>query len=290
MANITATTAARFITEQWGDELNRAIEFAIVIDPLFSDWSDRLSGHGDIFHYVARHNLTANTKTASVDATPEAITETDQDFQVTTHQIVAQEIEDFAEVMSKYNIRSEFTEAATYALARARDVACAALFDDNSTQTVGVLTAEMTDDNFIRAWQYGADNSGKGEAKAVVSPACWGGLLKIEKFTQALYNGDNAGKALHKAQIGMVYNATVYQSQLTVGTAPNSSGHMWWGDHFFKIIKKKPTMDHWYSPLAKADIVATDQIFGMFERQEADEGAALTTTGRLHGVRLQSLK
>jgi len=261
-----------------------------VISPLFSDWSDRLAGHGDIFHFVARHNLTANTKSAGSDATPEAITETDQDFQVSTHQIVAQEIEDFAQVMSKYNIRAEFTDAATYALSRAQDVACAALFDDNTTQTVGVLTAEMTDDNFIRAWQYGGDNAAKGEAKFVVSPACWGGLLKIEKFTQQLYNGDNTGKALHKAQIGTIYNAMGYQSQLTVGTAPNSSGHMWWGDHFFKIIKKKPTMDHWYSPLAKADIVATDQIYGVFERQEADEAAAATSVARLHGVRLQSLK
>ena len=291
MANVTATTAARFITEVWGPELNRAIEFDLVISPLFSDWSDRAKGQGaDIFHLVARHNLTANTKAAGSDATPEAITETDQDFTVSTHQIVAQEIEDFAQVMSKYNIRSEFTDAATYALARAQDVACAALFDDNTLQTVGVLGAEMTDDNFIRAWQFGGDSAAKGEAKGVVSPACWGGMLKIEKFTQQLYNGDTSGRALHDAQIGRVYNAMLYQSQLTVGTAPNSSGNMWWGDHFFKIIKKPPTLDHWYSPLAKADIVATDQIYGVFERQEANEGAALTTVARLHGVRLQSLK
>lgn len=290
MANVTATTANVFIDDVWGPELNRAIEFDIVIMPLFADWSERMAGHGDIFHYVARHNLTANTKSAGSDATPEAITETEQTFTVSTHQIVAQEIEDFAEVMSKYSIRSEFTEAATYALARAQDVACAALFDDNTTQTVGTLAAEMTDDNFIRAWQYGGDSAAKGEAKGVVSPACWGGMLKIEKFTQQLYNGDTKGMALHKAQIGMVYNATMYQSQLTVGTAPNSDGHMWWGDHFFKIIKKKPTLDHWYSPLAKADIVATDAIYGVFERQEADEAAAVTTTARLHGVRMRSLK
>lgn len=259
--------------------------------PLFADWSSKMaSGGGDIFHLVARHNLTANTKAAGSDATPEAITETDQDFTVATHQIVAQEIENFAEVMAKYSIRAEFTDAATYALARAQDVACAALFDDNTSQTVGVLTAEMTDDNFIRAWQYGGDNAAKGEAKVVVSPACWGGLLKIEKFTNQLFNGDTGGKALHKAQIGMIYNATCYQSQLTVGTAPNSSGHMWWGEHFFKIVKKPPTLDHWYSPLAKADIVATDVIYGVFERQEADEAAAATTVARLHGVRLQSLK
>ena len=126
--------------------------------------------------------------------------------------------------------------------------------------------------------------------KGVTSPASWGGMLKIEKFIQALYNGDTQGRALHDAQIGRVYQAQMYVSPLTVGTAPNSSGHMWAGDHFFKIIKKAPTQDTWKSPLAKAWIVATDQIYGVFEKQEADEAAAVTTDNLLHGVRLQTLK
>lgn len=290
MANVTVTTANVFIDDVWDPELNRAIEFDTVIAPLFADWTSKMRGHGDIFHYVARHNLTANTKAAGVDATPESITETEQTFTVSTHQIVAQEIEDIAEVLSRYDLRAEFTLAASYSLARAQDVACAALFDDNTSQTVGGLGAEMTDDNFIRAWQYLSDSSARGKRVGVVSPACWGGMLKIEKFTQQLFNGDTGGKALHEAQIGMVYNATFYQSQLTVGTAPNSSGHLWSGDHFFKIIKKAPKNDAWFSPLAKAWVLATDQIYGTFERQEADEAAAVTTTARLHGCRLQSLK
>ena len=290
MGNVTAATADKFIDEVWSDELNRAIEYDIVIAGLFTDWTSKMATHGDIFHLPARHNLTANTKAASTDASPEAITETEQTFTVSTHQIVAQEIEDIAEVMSKYDIRAEYTTAASYALARAMDVAAATLLDDNTTQTVGVLTAEMTDDNLIRAWQYLRDGAAKPPFKGVVSPACWAGFLKIEKFTNQLYNGDTGGKALHEAQIGKIYQATIYQSQLTVGTAPNSSGHLWAGDHFFKIVKKAPKQDAWFSPLAKAWVVATDQIYGVFERQEAVEDAAETTVSRLWGCRLQSLK
>ena len=290
MANVTATTADKFIDEVWSSELNRAIEFDMVIAAKFSDWTSRMRSSGDVFHLPARHNLTANTKTAGTDATPEALTETEQTFTVSTHQIVAQEIEDFAEVMSHYDIRNEFTQAASYALARAMEVACAALMDDNSTQTVGTLSAELSDDDLIRAWQYGRDGGAKGESKGIVSPAAWAGLLKDEKFTNQLYNGDTGGRALHEAQIGKIYQATMYQSQLTVGTSPNAAGHIWWGDHFFKIVKKSPKQDSWYSPMAKAWLVATDQIYGVFERQEADEAAAVTTVSRLHGVRLQTLK
>jgi hypothetical protein len=290
LANVTATTAEKFIDDVWAKELNRAIEFDIVIASHFKDRTSEMAGHGDTFHLVNRHNLTANTKSASVAATPEAITETEQTFQPTTHQIVAQEIEDFAEVMSRYNIRSEYTMAASYALARAMDVAAAALLDDNTIQTVGTLTAELSNDNLIRAWQYLRDSAAKAPFIGVVSPATWAGLLKIEQFTNQLYNGDTGGKAVHEAQIGKVYQATFYQSQLTVGTAPNSSGHMWSEGHFFKIIKKAPKQDALFLPLDKAWVIATDQIYGVFEREEADEGAALTTDNKLWGVRLQSLK
>ena len=290
MANVTSTTADKFIDEIWSAELNRAVEFKLVIAALFSDWSSRMRGSGDIYHLPARHNLTANTKSAGSDATPEALTETEQTFTVSTHQIVAQEIEDFAEVMSKYDIRNEYTKAAAYSLGRAMDVAAGVLLDDNSSQTVGTLTAELTDDNLIRAWQYLQDGGADSPFKGVVSPAAWGGFLKIEKFTQQLYNGDTKGRALHEAEIGRVYQAKFHASNLTVGTAPSSSGHMWAGDHFFKIIKKAPKQDTWFSPLAKAWVVATDQIYGVFERSEADEAAAVTTVADLHGVRLQTLK
>lgn len=290
MAAVTATTADLFINEVWAPELNRAIEFKTVIFSLFSDWTGRMGGSGDTYHLPARHNLTANTKSAGTDATPEAITETEQTFSTWNHQITAQEIEDYAQVLSKYNIRNEYTMAAAYSLSRARDVAAAALLDDNTTQTVGTLTAELTDDNFIRAWQYLQDSAAPGPFKAVVSPAAYAGLLKIEKFIQALYNGDTQGRALHDAQVGRVYQATVYTSSLTVGSAPSSSGNMWAQDHFFQMTRKAPKQDAWYSPLAKSWVIATDQIYGCFERQEADEAAAATTTARLWSVRLQTLK
>ena len=58
--------------------------------------------------------------------------------------------------------RAEYTAAATYALARAQEVAAAALFDDNTTQTVGVLGSEYTDDNLLQAWTYLKNSAAQG--------------------------------------------------------------------------------------------------------------------------------
>ena len=74
MAAVTSTTADKFIDEVWSNELNRAIEFDIIICAMFSDWTKKMKGSADVFHLPARHNLATNTKTATTDATPEAIT------------------------------------------------------------------------------------------------------------------------------------------------------------------------------------------------------------------------
>ena len=292
MAVVGVTTAANFLNSVWSNELNRAIEYDTVIASLFDDKSKEAAGGkgGYVFYLVDRHNLTAQTKAEGTDVTPEAITETAQTFTPSTHQIVAQQIEDFAEVMTKYNLRAEFTGASSYALARAQDVAAAAVLDDNTTQTVGDLGSELTDNDLLDSWTYLRNAAAKAPFKGVVAPATWAGLLKVDKFVNSLYNGDSGGKAVHDSQIGKVYQATFHVSQLTTGTAPSSYGNMWAADHYFKIIKKAPTQDTWYSPFAKAWILATDQIFGMFERQEAIETAAATSRSRLWSVRLCAAK
>lgn len=290
MPNVTATTAAKFIDEIWSDELNRAVMLDTVVGQMFADWSSKMQGHGQIFHLPARHNLTANTKSAGSAATTEAITETEQTFTVATHQVCAQTIEDFADIMSKYSIREEFNSAFSYSLARAFDVSCTTLFSNNTLNTFGVLGAEYTDDNFINSWTALRNSAAKAPFKGVVSPAAWGGMLKVDKFINAQYNGDSNGNALHEAQIGKVYQATFYTSQLLPGTAPNADGALWAGEHFFKVWKRKPTPHAWYSPLDVAWVLSADQIYGVFEKQEADEAAAATTVARLYGVRLRGIK
>ena len=295
MANeITTTTAALYIDTRWTPELNRAIEFIMVHGQLFEDRSGLLPT-GNILYEPSRHNLTANTKAASTDATPEALTETRQTYTVDTHQVVAQDIEDIAEIQSHYGVRRETTMAGSYALGRAFEVACANLFDDNTTQVVGAYGAELPDDQVLRAWRYIAD-AGRPPSMvgkpvvSIASPAMIVGFLKAERYSNSLYNGDTKGMAVREAQVGKLYGTTVYQSNLLSGTAPSASGTWFVRGHFFKIIQRRPTTHTWYSPLSLSWIVSMDQIYGVFERLEADEAASVTTNSRALSVHLKSLK
>lgn len=289
MANVTTTTAAVDLDDGWTPELNRAVQLNIVIAALFADRTGQLR-HGNVLHEPASHNLTANTKSAGSALTPEAITESEQTYTVSTHQAVAQEIEDIAEIQSKYELRAETTRMGAYSLARAMDVAGAALLDDNTLQTVGTAGAELSYDNLLAGRNYLSNSPVPGELVMVVAPATYSGFLKIDQFTNMAYNGDPKGMAVRKAQVGKVFNTTIYESQLTTGTSPTSNGAWWAKGHFFKIVQRPPTTHTWYSPLDVAWVVSMDQIYGVFEREEGDEAAAVTTTARLGSVRLVAVK
>lgn len=288
--NITITTAATWIDEVWSPELNTAVEFNIVIAGLFADKSAMMT-HGDVFHLPSVHNLTAATKAAGSDLSAETLTEPDQTFTVNTHQATAFLVEDIAEVQSRYSIREAYTSRSGYALARAMDVSGGNLLDDNTVQTVGTLTQELTDASIRRAWQYLADSNAPTTPRyMVISPACYAGLLGLDKYTARTYVGEESLMAVRQAKVGNIYGAEIYTSSLTPGASTNSSGHMWADDHFFKIVQRSPTVHSEYRALSVGWTVVMDVIYGVFERQEPDEAAAALTNARLWGVRLQTIK
>jgi hypothetical protein len=292
VANVTLTTAASDIDQVWSPELNRAIQLDIVIAALFDDKSALVDQHGNTINLPSRHNLTASAKAAGAALTPQAITETNQAFTLPMtngHRAIAQEIEDIAEIQSRYDLRNETTVAGAYALARQMDVDAGALFSTNSTNTVGTLGSELLDDNLISARTTLRNNAAPRPWYFAVSPATYSGLLKLDKFVNQMYGAVDT-ENIEEGQIGRIYGADGYESQLLTGSAPNSSGAFWSKSHYFKALQRQPTTHTWYSPLDLAWVVTMDTVYGMFERLEADEAAAATTNSINWSVRLQSIK
>jgi len=293
MADVTISTAATFIDQVWSPELNRAIQYDVVVAALFDDKSALVDNHANTINLPSRHNLTANAKAAGTALTPQAITETQQQFvlpMTNGHRAIAQMIEDIAEIQSRYDIRSETTIAGAYALARQMDVDAAGLFAALAN-SVGTSSAELTDDNLISARTTLRNSAAPRPWYICVPPATYSGFLKLEKFTNQLYIGDaQDGTAVEEAKVGRMYGADVYESQLLAGSAPAASGAYWSKTHFFKAIQRQPTTHTWYSPLDLSWVVTMDCIYGMFERLEADEAAAATTNSSLWGVKLSCVK
>jgi hypothetical protein len=293
LPDVTITTAATFIDQVWSPELNRAIQYDVVLAALFDDKSALVDNHANTINLPSRHNLTANAKAAGTPLTPQAITETQQQFvlpMTNGHRAIAQMIEDIAEIQSRYDIRSETTIAGAYALARQMDVDAAGLFPAVSGSS-GTSSAELTDDNLIAARTTLRNSAAPRPWYIAVPPATYSGFLKLEKFTNMLYIGEaENGTAVEEAKVGRMYGADVYESQLLSGSAPAATGCFWSKTHFFKAIQRQPTTHTWYSPLDLSWVVTMDAIYGFFERLEADEAAAATTNASLWGVKLLCVK
>jgi hypothetical protein len=291
---VTISTAAVFIDQVWSPELNRAIQFDIVVAALFDDKSALVDQHANTINLPSRHNLTTAAKSPGTPLVPQAITETSQQFvlpMTNGHRAIAQMIEDIAEIQSRYDIRAETTIAGAYALARQMDVDAASLFP-NAVNSSGTTGAELTDDNLIQGRTLLRNQAAPRPWYIVVAPATYSGFLKLEKFTNMLYIGDQpeGTTAVEEARMGKMYGADVYESQLLSGTAPNATGAFWSKTHYFKAIQRQPTTHTWYSPLDLSWVVSMDCIYGMFERLEADEAAGATTNSSDWTVKLLCVK
>ena len=286
--NITLAQAAVLVDEMWTPELNDAVEFNFNIIKTFDDRSDQLP-HGDRLNLPAIHHLTTGAKAADTALTPISLTETEDTFTVSTHRAVAIRVEDIAEIQAKYEVRANYTDSMSYGISRDMETDAAGVIDNNTLQTIGTLGTELTDDNLLRAWQYLEDSAAPSNNRfLVLSPAGAAGVMKLDKFASRLYVPD--ARVSENAEVGPVYRAALTISNLTVGTAPNSDGSMHHKLHFFKIMQRAPTVHSWYSPLDLAWVVSVDSLYGVFERNEADEAAGVTTRSSLWGVRLRNVK
>src|SRR3990167_2163783 len=135
--NMTITTAAKDIGEVWPKAVIRAEEFKMVIAPrVYREW--KFVGFGDVYHVARIPNLTANTKSASSDWTPETFTDTEQTITINVHQVAGFEIEDITKVLANNDLENEMRKKIGYSLGRAVDVNIATL-PQSFSQTIGTL-------------------------------------------------------------------------------------------------------------------------------------------------------
>lgn len=288
---MTVTTEANHIGEVWINSVIRSQEFELVIAPrVFREW--KFTGHGDVHHIPRIGNLTANTKSAGSNWTPEALTDTEQTITINVHQVAGFELEDIAALLSNTDVKSEYQKKIGYALGRAVDVNLAALFQ-NFSQIVGTLGTELTWDNLITAWQYLADGgtSASDDCTFYFSPGAWAGLMKLDIVANSNYRSPgNAGRAVEKAQIGELLGAPVMQTNLL--RAPAAGQHE---NALFKrnavalMMAQEPKMVTEYRADALAWIVGAHQVYGYVEVDRYAEAAANVTAGDDWAVLLRGI-
>lgn len=218
MPEVTTTTAAAFLGEEWTKFTLDAIQFAQVLqDTVRRLGTQEVATGNRILHIPHVSNLTANAKTQGTDVTYEAITQTNQDITISTWRYVAFEVNSITEVQSRYDLVEKYTQTAGYALSRGFETDLAALPDDLST-AIGSLGLELTEDDLNDAVT-GLDNNGAPDDRFWwFSPNAVAAVRKIDKFVSADFTGNNA-RAVDTAMVGNLLGGKVVKSALLEANA-----------------------------------------------------------------------
>lgn len=272
---IDSTTADVFIPELWSSGAIVARENSLVFARLVDRRYEDSLGFGDIIHVPSVGNLAARTKAKATNAaiTYETVTETQTDITVATWEYAAIAVESIVKVQGNRDQLKLYSGKMGYALGLAVDDILAGLVDDFDN-AVGVLAAENTDAEWLRARQYLNDaDAPMSDRYIVISPAAESGLLKLDRFVHndyaVLHGGAAPSDGLEHAYVTSFYRMPIYMSVNVEGT--NAAGHdngMFQRQALALVMQMKPTPHHMFDIDYLVDKVVLEQLYGTREMRD----------------------
>jgi hypothetical protein len=273
MANFTTTTSAVFIPEIWSVETLRAAEKALVMAPLVKRYDALVKQRGDTIHIPHVSNLTANPKAQNSEVTLQTVTELDTTIAVDQWKEVSFEIEDIVKVQSQYDLRSEYTSKAGYAIAQAVDSDLLALYSSLATVDVGTYGVDLGDTEIVSALQLLDEADAPLEDRfLVIAPSQKAAIMKLDKFVKADYLGQYDQPTPVKRGPnnrylwGDIYGIPTYytnQIPVTAGTPTQTHNLLFHREAFALALQLSPRTQASYWQKDLSWLVTADTIYGV---------------------------
>jgi len=277
ITSMTVTTGANFIPEIWSAEVIRAVESNLVLAKQVKRYDNDVKSFGDTIHVPNLSNLSANAKLAGELVTTQAVTEDKKDILINQHYETSFYVEDILKVQSRYDLMSEYTSKAGYAIAQKIDALLAGLYAGLS-QNVGNGSTAITDANIILGLKK-LDLADAPETDRFFDIRANGkaDLMGIDKFvlrTGPGWSTDNS-PILHGAKEngfwGDIYGLKVFVSNnliVEAGTPTTIHNLMFQKEAFGLAMQKSPRTQTQYKQEYLANLVTVDTIFGLAEMRD----------------------
>lgn len=286
MANITTTTAAVFLPTLWSVETLRATETALVAAGLVKRYDALVQARGQTINIPNISNLVANAKVANTAVSTQAITETQTQLNVNKWYESSFEIEDMVSVQANYDLRSEYSEKAGYAIAKQVDTDLLALWNTFTTTAQGSYAIDVSDAVLVSAiLQLNLADMPLENRAFIIHPNQLAAIMKIDKFVKADFNGEYqlptpVKKGPNSRYMwGEIYGIPVYYTTnipVTAATPTQTHNVLIHKEAWALALQQAPRLQaaYWLPDLAWKVVV--DVIYGI---------TALRTTG---GVEVKS--
>lgn len=273
MANITTTTAAVFLPTLWSIETLRATEAALVAAGLVKRYDSMVKSRGQALNIPNISNLNANVKAANTDVQTQAITETQTVLNINKWYESSFEIEDMVAVQSNYDLRSEYSEKAGYAIAKQVDTDVLALYSTYTNTGQGTYGNDVTDAVLVSSLlQLNLQDIPLENRAFVIHPNQLAAIMKIDKFVKADYLGEyNQPTPVKKGpnnryMWGEIYGTPVYYTTnipSTAATPTQYHNQLLQKEAIALAIQQAPRLQAAYWLPSLAWKVVVDVIYGV---------------------------
>lgn len=268
--NIGATAANVFRPNIWSKEVLSFVKSNLVLLPLIKHYDADVKAGGQTLEIPNVSAITANLKSQNTVVTLNYNTETKTTITLNKHYESSFIVEDLVKVQSVYDLRSDYTKAAAYAIAEKIDSDLATNMTSTwktAGQAYGAYGTALNDNLILTVNRYLSENKApRSDRSIVVAPKGEAEMLAIDKYVRydALgVGGDN--NSIVNGRIGRIYGADVFMSQNLVylDTATDEYNHLFFHKEAWAIaLQQEPRTQAQYKQEYLGWLVTVDVLYG----------------------------
>jgi N4-gp56 family major capsid protein len=209
--NIGVTAGNNFRPNIWSKEVLMFVKSNLVLLPLIKHYDTDVKSAGQTVEIPNVSAITASLKAQNTVVTLNYNTETKTTITINRHYESSFLVEDILAAQSNYETRSDYTQAAAYAIAEKVDNDIARTMTAAFTG-YGAFGTALNDNLILTVNRYLSENKApRTDRSIVVHPKGEAELLAIDKFVR--YDALGTGEAIKNGKLGTIYGSTVYMSQ-----------------------------------------------------------------------------
>lgn len=239
MANVTLTTAAKYLQEKWTRDVEEPFDNALYYADLVTRRDGLVADGGNKINIPFVASVTARDKSAGSAVTFDANTETEVEMSINKHKYFAFLIEDITQIQAYPNLQQLYKNRGMESVLRAMDSDLVGLHASAGTNVAGGATIDDADILSIVA-ALDAGNVPQTDRAGIVGYKTMNDLRGINKYSAYDQTGKTGLAVSGQAQVASVYGMDIYMSNNVTDDLTNTHNLFFHKSGLGLAVQQKP--------------------------------------------------